>query len=115
MNLTQIGKHAFRNAMEKGFHDHPTPPSREWVIASMALLHSEVSEAVEEIRNPNQPLTEDRLRSDGKPEGLPSELADVIIRACDIAETLGIDLDAAVKRKMAFNLTRPSRHGGKAL
>lgn len=48
-----------------------------------------------------------------KPEGIPSELADIIIRVLDICAANGIDIAAAIADKMAFNETRPYRHGGK--
>jgi len=50
-----------------------------------------------------------------KPEGVPSELADTIIRIFDDARSWGIDIAAAMKRKMLFNATRPLRHGGKSV
>ena len=77
----------------------------------LALIHSEVSEALEEWRN-NEGLAVIRVE-DGKPEGFPVELADTLIRICDLAESAGIDLNAALKIKMAYNSTRPWRHGGK--
>lgn len=48
-----------------------------------------------------------------KPIGIPSELADIIIRVGDIAGYYGIDLEAAVVEKMTYNETRGYRHGGK--
>jgi NTP pyrophosphatase (non-canonical NTP hydrolase) len=72
----------------------------------LALIHSEVSEALEGYRN--------RI-----PEGahgcISEELADVVIRVFDAAEGLGLDILAAIARKHAYNLTRPYRHGGKVL
>lgn len=50
-----------------------------------------------------------------KPEGVPTELADVVIRVFDLAGWLGIDLASAIREKMRFNKTRPYRHGGKAI
>lgn len=50
-----------------------------------------------------------------KPVGLPSELADVIIRTLDTAARLGIDIDQAVATKLAFNRTRGWRHGDRLL
>ena len=47
----------------------------------------------------------------GKPEGYPTELADIIIRTLDLAYMLGIDIDAAVQEKLAFNATRGHKHG----
>ena len=39
------------------------------------------------------------------------ELADVIITALSVAGALGIDIDAAVRRKMEINKPRPWKHG----
>ena len=75
----------------------------------LCLIHSEVSEALEDYRDGN-------LQADyegSKPVGFPSEMADILIRVFDLAGALGIDLDKAVAEKMAYNRTRPHRHGGK--
>lgn len=48
-----------------------------------------------------------------KPEGLPSELADVVIRVMSLAETLEIDLAQIILEKITYNATRGSMHGGK--
>lgn len=39
------------------------------------------------------------------------ELADVIIMSLSVAGKLGIDIDAAVRRKMEINKGRPWKHG----
>lgn len=84
---------------------------------SMALLHSEVSEALEAYR---QWGTSDVTPSiaDGKmpkPEGVGSELADVLIRLLSSAHQYGVDLEHEYRRKCAYNRTRSYRHGGKRL
>lgn len=68
----------------------------------LALIHSEVSEALEAVRHEDRPNFEE-------------ELADVVIRVLDLAGGLGIDLDAAVAAKLARNRERGYRHGGKAV
>lgn len=68
----------------------------------MALIHSEVSEALEAIR-------------ENDPQNFEEELADVLIRVLDCAGGLGIDMDAAVRAKLERNKTRGYRHGGKAV
>ncbi len=39
------------------------------------------------------------------------ELADAVIRIADLCGHLGIDLEAAIDLKMAYNETRPFKHG----
>lgn len=80
----------------------------------VALMHSELSEAVEELRN-GRGVTEVYYNEDkpGKPEGFPVELADVLIRIFDTAGRYGIDLTTAVETKLKYNQSRPYRHGGK--
>lgn len=46
-----------------------------------------------------------------KPEGVAVELADAVIRIADLCGHLGIDLEAAIDLKMAYNETRPFKHG----
>jgi NTP pyrophosphatase (non-canonical NTP hydrolase) len=78
----------------------------------VALLHSEVSEALEAFRTWRLAPT---AIMGGKLEGVGCELADVLIRLVDMANAYGIDLEAEYNRKMAYNRTRAYRHGGKAL
>ena len=44
-------------------------------------------------------------------EEYADELADVIIASLSVAGKLGIDIDAAVLRKMEINRARPWKHG----
>lgn len=108
---------AHQNAKAKGFHtrdgiavDHHSP---ERIASRIALIHSELSEALECVTHGQMAITEGEH---GKPEGLPIELADVAIRLLDLAESLGIDLESAMRQKHDYNrLHRGFRHGGKVL
>jgi NTP pyrophosphatase (non-canonical NTP hydrolase) len=74
----------------------------------IALMHSELSEALEVIRNGNPP-------DDTIPEftGVEAELADVIIRIMDMAAAKGYRVGEAVVAKINYNKNRPHKHGGK--
>lgn len=72
----------------------------ELIGAKIALIHSEVSEALEAYRKsswdhsiPGQPA-------------ITVELADTLIRIFDLAGALNLDLDTAFPKKLEFNRTR---------
>lgn len=104
--LAPLAEAAHANAQAHGFWDDDPEFG-----TSIALVHTEVTEAFEEWRA-GHGFTE-IYSHDAKPEGVPIELADVLIRVFDIAGRYGIDLDEAVLIKMQHNKTRPHKHGGK--
>lgn len=88
-----------------------------------ALLHSEVSEALEAYRTwkfEDATGTTFSVSTEAepilnKPEGVASEFADILIRLLHYSNCHGIDLEAEFERKMAFNQKRPWRHGNRNL
>lgn len=75
---------------------------------NIALIHSELSEALEYWRHGNK-------SSDHIPEysGAEEEFADVLIRMLDVCGWYKFNLSGALLAKMAFNKTRAFKHGGK--
>jgi len=107
VNLSQLQQESHRIAVEHGWWDNRNPDS---VLELLMLIVTEVAEGAEAYRD-KLPIQGGAVY--GKPVGLASELADILIRVGDMAEGLGIDLTRAVITKMEYNKTRSYRHGGK--
>ena len=102
MDLAELQREAHAIAKDHGWWDE------ERSFGDLiALVHSELSEALEAYRawgmqsyqiatdgsTAASPPYEPVAQKDWKPEGVPSELADVVIRVADMAEHHGMDLD----------------------
>jgi NTP pyrophosphatase (non-canonical NTP hydrolase) len=105
LTIVELINQSYETAKAKGWWELPDFNVGE----KIALMHSELSEALECIRN-REP---DMQIVNGKPEGMTVELADVIIRICDLAGHMNLPLEEALRVKLAYNLTRPYRHGNK--
>lgn len=106
--ISELCVRAHQTAIDKGWYEEPRTFGE-----LIALMHSELSEALEDYRA-GRDLREIYYEGD-KPCGVPIELADVLIRIFDTCEHLGIDLEEAVVEKMSYNESRPHRHGGKRI
>jgi NTP pyrophosphatase (non-canonical NTP hydrolase) len=100
MNLNELAKTINADNVAKGFYDSP----REFGT-TIALIHSELSEALEASR---KDLMDDKLTHR---HGVEVELADALIRILDYAGHANLDIEGAVMEKLAFNKTRPYKHG----
>ena len=105
--ITELCERSHNLAVDKGWYDQ-----RRSFPELIALMHSELSEALEAYRNGHDPG--EVWREGDKLEGVPIELADACIRIFDACAAMGIDLESAIEAKHAYNETRPYRHGGKA-
>ena len=88
----------------------------------LLLAIGELCEAHEELRDGHHP-TETYTKGEFgnvtgmpnhffvKPEGFPSEIADAVIRILDMSDSVGVDVETAVGTKMAYNASRPHKHG----
>lgn len=71
------------------------------ILAKLALIHSEVSEAVEGVR---KNLMDDKLPHRKMAE---VELADAVIRILDLCGHENYDLAGAIQEKLVYNAIRP--------
>ena len=107
--LNDLAVVVYKHNAAKGFWGESWDEDRN-VGEALALMHSELSEALEEIRKTDATVT--RIYSEGgKPEGFPVELADCVIRILDFCGRYGIPLAEAIEMKLAYNQTRPHKHG----
>ena len=93
MKINELCRKAHKMARDKGFWDEP----REFGTM-IALIHGELSEALEEHRC-------------GRLEKLGEELADVAIRLGDLCGGLKINLEDEIAKKMVKNSGRARLHG----
>lgn len=94
--INRLCQEAYETAKSKGWHGEPRETG-----TLLALIHSEVSEALEADRK-------------GDHENFAEELADVCIRVFDLCGLKRVDLEKAILAKMEKNKGRSYKHGGKA-
>lgn len=122
--IPEIIKQAHENAVEKGFYDDGAKNIGELLM----LVVSELGEALEAHRKDRRavpdcffvegknPYTDnyDKWEFDFKEnikDTFEDELADAVIRICDMCGYLGIDLEKHIELKMKYNATREYKHG----
>lgn len=93
------------NSIRKGFHDRPIEDG-----TLIALIHSELSEALEALRQPD-PYKPDKHCPNFS--AVEVELADAVIRIMDYARIRGFRVSEAMCDKIVYNRGRPRMHGGK--
>lgn len=106
---TALFERAFKDMQEQA---HITAVEHGWwdeersEAECIALMHSELSESLEAIRHNNV----ESVHIAGF-NGMEEEYADVVIRIMDNAQKRGYNVAGAIVAKMAYNESRPYKHG----
>ena len=119
--INKLSKEIHENNKSKGFYD-----SEKNIGEMLALIHSEVSEALECDRkgmySNRTPIALKNMMNESDFKGMferlvkntfQDELADIMIRVMDLAAFKGIDLESHIMAKVKYNTMRPHKHGKK--
>jgi NTP pyrophosphatase (non-canonical NTP hydrolase) len=115
--LNAMSKAVHDLAHEKGWYDKPETED-QYVERACNNLHDEVSELHtawrdNQLRAPCDKAAKMKAAGLQPLTCLEEELADIVIRALDNAQRLGVNIGKVVLAKHDFNATRKTRHGGK--
>jgi len=110
--INELAKEINETAMKNGWWKHYIEFRNhsiglEVLGNKICLMHSELSEALEALRNNS--ISEHIPNHSHVAE----ELADTVIRILDYAYMNNFDMEKVIRAKIDYNKTRPYRHGGK--
>lgn len=105
-SFQEMSQRAYDLAVAKGFWDNQAADCK--LSEQVALLHSECSEVLEAIRKGNPP--DDKIKEFSSAE---AELADLVIRAMNLAYSQEWNIGGAILAKHKYNVSRPFKHGKK--
>ena len=111
ISINELAKTIYKANRAKGFWDimakHIDEPEiiDLLVATKISLMHSELSEALEAHR---KSLKDNHLTDY---DGLVVELADTLIRILDLCGAFDMPIGEVIEKKLAYNTSRPHKHG----
>jgi NTP pyrophosphatase (non-canonical NTP hydrolase) len=119
--INKLAREIQQNNVRKGFYEE-----EKNIGEMLALIHSEVSEALEadrkdhyfqgdiqSILNEKEDETFKEAFNKQVKSSFEDELADIMIRVMDLAAYKGVDLESHILVKMRYNALREYKHGKK--
>lgn len=101
MTLKTLQEKSHQRSRDGGWWNDRNIENNPYIVpALLALIHSEISEAMEGYR---KNLMDDKLPHR---KMIEVELADTLIRIGDLAEALNLDLSDAIEEKWEYNAKR---------
>lgn len=133
LTITQLQERAHTQAVRGGHHEHrPSdgPGLTHYRMAQLSLMHKQLSDVFQELwrgealaenyypamdthDSGEHPYRAPGTGGYGKPYGVPAACADLLILLLDFCGQEGIDLEAAMRERMALNAGNAPVHGWK--
>lgn len=110
MDIDLLAKEAHQIAVDHGWWESHRP-----FPETVALCHSELSEALEAYRLDMPAFYVNYEGGHAKPDGIAVEMVDCVIRILDWFGAMNIDPSDIIEKKIEYNRGRPYRHGGKKI
>jgi hypothetical protein len=112
--FNKLARQVHAATVKKGFW-----PAGRSDTECIALMHSELSEVLEALRDPIMPkypyafALKFRKGMPPEPVGFVGEMADYFIRGLDLCGARRADIDRAIAMKIKYNKAREYKHGKK--